>query len=53
MMDKDIKTLKKLRLKEEQKYRLGFDLQARARRCLEEAKQLSFLRQRLNEQVFN
>jgi hypothetical protein len=52
-MDKDIKTLKKLRLKEEQKYRLGFNFQAKARKYLEEAKQLSFQRQRLDEQVFS
>ena len=37
----------------EQKYRLGFNFQAKARKYLEEAKQLSFQRQRLDEQVFS
>ena len=51
MMNNNIKTLQKLRQKEEIKYRLGFNFQAKARKYLEEAKRISFERQRVQEQV--
>ena len=50
-MNKDIKTLIRLRQMEERKFRLGFNFQAKARKYLEEAKRISFQRQRVQEQV--
>jgi len=52
-MNKDIKTLQKLRLKEEKKYRIGFNLLHKSRKYLEQAKSLSFQRQKLDEQLFS
>lgn len=43
--------LQKLRDKEEKKYSLGYALQAKARKYLEEAKELSFKRQRVQEEI--
>jgi len=50
-MIKSIKELQRLRDKEERKYRLGLNFQAKARKYLEEAKSLSFQRQRVQEQI--
>jgi len=52
MMDKNIKTeLQRLRDREEKKYQLGLNFQAKARKYLEEARRISFQRQRVQEEL--
>ena len=51
MMTVSQKELQRLRDREERNYQLGLNFQAKARRYLEQAKQLSFKRQRVQEEL--
>ncbi len=51
MMTISQRELQKLRDREERNYQLGLTFQAKARKYLEQAKQLSFKRQRVQEEL--
>jgi DNA repair ATPase RecN len=50
-MTVSLKELQRLRDREEKKYQLGLNFQAKARKYLEEAKKISFQRQRVQEEL--
>jgi len=51
MMTISQRTLQRLRDKEQKKYELGLNFQAKARKYLEEARRLSFKRLRVQEEL--